>query len=265
MVQVWHVLFLACLPVAIVLAIAGQWVAAAAVLIVGVPVFWNLRNRAAQSAMSLDPLTVELRGAPQLYTLPPEVDRRLSARNLDDVPESVRVGSPHDASDEAVRDTLRKLGVLNPRTNYGVVYRCCFAPFLEESERPQVIRFGWASLAVGPKGRVMQDREQDIEQAWILVTDLGVYWHQVSDHVPGMPPRGKVEGLLAPKRWVNFGPTVKVMAHQAHEGPGGIPLRSLTLDEEDENSLWRAILFLGADPQTDGILEYVMQRAEASR
>jgi hypothetical protein len=153
---------------------------------------------------------------------------------------------------------------LDPRTNYGVVYRCCFAPFLEESERPQYIRFGWASLVVGPKDRAMQDREQAIEQAWILITDLGVYWHQVSDHVPGMPARSTTEGLFTPKRWVTFGPTVKVAALPAREGPGGIPLQSLVLDEEDEDSVWRATLSLAADPQTDELLEYVMSRAEAS-
>jgi hypothetical protein len=47
MTQVWHVLFLACLPVAILLALTQQWFAAAAVFLIGTPLFWNLRNQSA--------------------------------------------------------------------------------------------------------------------------------------------------------------------------------------------------------------------------
>jgi DNA-binding XRE family transcriptional regulator len=39
---------------------------------------------------------------------------KLSAANLDDIPEAVRIGSPYDASDEDVRDAAR-VGFLHPR------------------------------------------------------------------------------------------------------------------------------------------------------
>lgn len=47
MVRVLHVVFLAMLPLAIALALAGKWLWAGAVFVVGVPLFWSLRNAAA--------------------------------------------------------------------------------------------------------------------------------------------------------------------------------------------------------------------------
>jgi hypothetical protein len=54
----------------------------------------------------------------------------LSARRLDDVPASVRIGSPYDAPDSLV------YRVLHPQTNYGVIYRVAFAPAMKQGEQP---------------------------------------------------------------------------------------------------------------------------------
>ena len=48
--RVLHLLFLACLPAAIILALGGLWIPALIVFLIGVPVFWTLRNRTALSA-----------------------------------------------------------------------------------------------------------------------------------------------------------------------------------------------------------------------
>ena len=42
----WHFLFLACLPIAVLLALGQAWVASAVVLLAGTPLFWTLRNKA---------------------------------------------------------------------------------------------------------------------------------------------------------------------------------------------------------------------------
>lgn len=44
MAFLWHILFLACFPVAILLVLVGQWVAGAVVFLVGTPLFWNSKD-----------------------------------------------------------------------------------------------------------------------------------------------------------------------------------------------------------------------------
>lgn len=52
MARVWHFLFLACLPVAVVLALGQRWLAAAIVFLLGAPLFWTLRNHAVVRPLS---------------------------------------------------------------------------------------------------------------------------------------------------------------------------------------------------------------------
>lgn len=258
MAQLFHVLFLATPVVAIVLAIAGQWPAAIGVFLIGTPLFWLLRNRSLVAVSQHDPLSRQLRSEPSRYEVPPAVRSDLSARNLDDVPAQVRSGSPGDADDAVVLDTLRKLGVMHPQTNYGVVYRCCFAPYLEAGEVPKFLRFSVASLGVAPTGSSPKMGES--EQAWVLVTDRGIYWHQLSDHVPRMPPRNPMEGLLAPTRWFVWKVGVTGGTGPSQPGAGGIPMRPLTIESVEDGSVWCVKFGLPTDPQTDALIDYVQTR-----
>jgi len=93
-----------------------------------------------------------------------------------------------------VKETLRKLGFLPPGTSYGVVYRACFAPFIEDGEEPLYLRFAWVALGVGHRDNPPKMR--DAEEAWVVVTTAAVRWHLVTDRVPGMPPRNPMEAML---------------------------------------------------------------------
>lgn len=257
--MLWQYLFLACLPAAILLGLSGRWGAGLVVFLVGTPLFWFLRNRSVSTAASTDPVVAELRGEPNRFDIPPKLAARLSSRDLSDVPEPVRIGSPHDASDASVKETLRKVGVLHPGTNYAVVYRCCFGPFLDEGESAEFLRFGWGSLGVTRTGNT--PRMDDAEQAWVLVTDRGVYWHQVSDLPPGMPARDPMEALGHPRRSFHFGPGVSASRHPRVDGPGGIPLSGFTVEAIEDRSVWQARLLLPDDPLTETIVRFVDARS----
>lgn len=144
-----------------------------------------------------------------------DAKRLLSARNLDDVPASVRIGSPMDASDDLVYQ-LATGGILHPATNYGVVYRAAFAPVLEPGEEPAapttlqglpvegfptnlLLRLAFVFppdvLTGGDESdesmdlRVTRtDLEQGRYQAWVLLTDRGVRWHYTGDGAPQVHP-----------------------------------------------------------------------------
>jgi hypothetical protein len=143
-----------------------------------------------------------------------KVRRLFSARNLNDVPPSVRIGSPYDA-DEGEVYQMAQHGLLHPGTNYGVVYRVAFKNRMGPGEEPisvapgglpiegmpstLVMRFGW----VIPPERVsesgsFQISQKEIEQglfgAWVLLTNQGIRWHYTGDGVPGVFP-GLDEGL----------------------------------------------------------------------
>ena len=62
--RVFHLAFLATLPVAILLAVNEQWVWAAVVFLIGAPLFWTLRNRAA-SQRTRPAMRAEPRPGPQ--------------------------------------------------------------------------------------------------------------------------------------------------------------------------------------------------------
>lgn len=63
MARVFHFAFLACLPLAVALAVSGEWILAGVVLVVGTPLFWSLRNRSLRrtSAPSLEEEAAEVR------------------------------------------------------------------------------------------------------------------------------------------------------------------------------------------------------------
>jgi hypothetical protein len=252
--RAWHVAFMACFPVALVLVIGGQWIPAALVFLVGAPLFWNLRNRARVARFQpkpdeASPIRDWARG------IPSEVAARLSSSNLDDVPGTVRVGSRRDASDREVRDTLSRVGALPPNTNFGVVYRSCFAPMMDEGEQPVAIRFGFVASSAGPVGSEVKFGE--VEEAWILVTSKGVRWHWLTDRVPGMPPRTPTEALLPPLRDAVFTETASIKAGDAQAGPPGIPVRPVMIKVPDASREWRHLLLIPVDPSTDELITYV--------
>lgn len=134
--------------------------------------------------------------------------RLLSARNLDDIPASVRIGSPLDVSDDLVY-RLAAGGILHPATNYGVVYRVAFAPVLEPGEEPAppttlqglpvegfptnlllrlVFVFPPDVLSAGEESIDLRITRTDLEharyQAWVLLTNRRVRWHYTGDGVP---------------------------------------------------------------------------------
>jgi hypothetical protein len=129
----------------------------------------------------------------------------LSARRLDDVPASVRIGSPYDAPDALVY-RLAKRGFLHPQTNFGVIYRVAFSDRLEAGEVPVperpsglavggmpsslIMRFGWV---IPPERfsesgqRIMasgKDLESGLLGAWVLLTNRRVRWHYTGDGAP---------------------------------------------------------------------------------
>jgi hypothetical protein len=191
------------------------------------------------------------------YPIPKDVAARLSSSHLGDVPVTVVAWSPRDASDREVMKVLRRHGVLPPGTNYGVVYQACFEPLLFPNEEPLYLRVAFTTLAVGdgPNG--------DIEQAWLLVTDVAVRWHNFSDRVPGMPPRNQVEALAPPTREVFFSRGVGVAATGVQEGPGGSPVRGLNLKaDHGTGEPWYHSFLIGAHPSTDGLIDFIMEKSD---
>jgi hypothetical protein len=133
----------------------------------------------------------------------------LSARNLDDIPESVRIGSPYDADDGIVYK-LAKQGILHPQANYGVVYRVAFMPQMAPSEQPisvapsglpvegmpstLALRSGWVipPERFSDSGDDFEITPTEVRQglfaAWVLLTNQGVRWHYTGDGVPQLHP-----------------------------------------------------------------------------
>lgn len=143
-----------------------------------------------------------------------EARRLLSARKLNDVPASVRIGSPHDAPDHLVLEWAKQ-GVLHPSTNYGVVYRAAFAQVLTPGEAPAsgalsalpvegmptslIMRYCW----VAPPERFSETGDEFIVSgrdlssgflgAWVLLTNLGIRWHYTGDGAPTVHPGASAE------------------------------------------------------------------------
>jgi hypothetical protein len=176
------------------------------------------------------------------------------------VPIAVRTGSPRDSTDREVKETLQKLGFLPPGTNYGVVYRACFAPFMGEGEQPLYLRFGWVALGVGHGDN--PPKMGDAEGVWVVVTTAAVRWHLVTDRVPGMPARNPMEAMLAGVREAFYKSGLKVQASETQAGPGGIPVRALMLERRDDmDSTWKHAIVIAADPSTDALIAEVQKRA----
>jgi hypothetical protein len=261
MAVVWQVLFMACLPVAIILALSGRYVVAAVVFLVGIPVFSSLRNRAARTVPG-SALRAELSKLPDQYVVPDSVRSLLSARNLDDIPRQVRVGSPYDATDDDVLAALKKLGALPPQTNYGVVYRACFIPFMGDSETPLSIRFGQVSTGVSRFGN--EPKLDEPQMAWVLLTTEAVRWHFVSDRVPGMPPRNPMEALLAGVREVYFEKRPELTVGAPAASAAG-PVRPLTFRVPDGEDTWVHMIMLATDPSTDSFVAAVLHSLDQAQ
>lgn len=220
----WHLLFLACFPVALVLAASGQWVPAAVVFFFGVPLAWNLRNRSAATS-PMPRAASALKSLPTRYAIPAEVDRKLSSSRLDDLPTSLRERSPHDWADDEVRTWLAKVGSMPPQANFGVVYRVCFAPFMDEGEEPIRMTFGWIWISI----RNSPPSIDEAEAAWLVLTPQALHWHRVEERVPGMPARTQLEELLTNVHEVYFTSRPKIAAGRLQSGPGGITVRLMTV------------------------------------
>jgi hypothetical protein len=159
-----------------------------------------------------------------------------------------------------VKETLRKLGFLPPGTNYGVVYRACFAPFIEDGEEPLYLRFAWVALGVGHRDNPPKMR--DAEEAWVVVTTAAVRWHLVTDRVPGMPPRNPMEAMLPGVREAFYSSGLMVQAGEPQTGPGGTLVRALMLERRDDMaSTWKHTIVVAADPSTDALIADVQKRA----
>jgi hypothetical protein len=143
-----------------------------------------------------------------------ELRRLLSPRQLEDVPPSVRIGSPYDSSDALVIEWAKK-GVLHPGTNYGVVYRVAFAPNMNAGETPAsealpalpvegmptslIMRFCW----VIPHERFSdsgdefmvsgQDFASGFLAGWVLLTNRGIRWHYTGDGAPSVHPGASID------------------------------------------------------------------------
>lgn len=255
--RAWHVAFMACFPGALVLAVNGQWIAAAVVFLVGIPLFWSLRNRA--RIASYQPPEEPSSVIHQTSGIPMEVAARLSSSNLDDVPAEVRVGSPRDASDREVTETLSRVGELPANTNFGVVYRACFAPIMDEGEVPVAIRFGIVASSSGQMGSEVKFAES--EDAWILISSEAVRWHWLTDRVPGMPPRTPLEALLPGLREARFTHETTIKAGDVQEGPPGIPVRPVIIKSPEGDREWRHLVMLPADPSTDRLIGELVGRS----
>lgn len=116
-------------------------------------------------------------------TEPEGLREAMSATNLEDVPESVRIGSPFDAPDDAVWQAAR-FGLVHPQTNHAVVYRVAFAPHIRADEEPITLRVMFATSRAESSGPPQQPTTE--EAAWLLVTNRGLRWHFMRDGVPAV-------------------------------------------------------------------------------
>lgn len=125
-----------------------------------------------------------------------DLEALLSTRDLTDIPEAVRIGSPYDA-DDADAIASAKLGFLHPQTNYGVVYRIAFATRLEPREEPITTRVMLASSEPAAVGVLRKPTRDDM--AWLLVTSFGLRWHFAVDGIPGTPPHPEAPRPAGPR------------------------------------------------------------------
>jgi len=175
--------------------------------------------------------------------------RLLSSRDLSDVPEQVRVGSPLDASDRVVRKLARK-GVLHPQTNFSVVYRIAFAPRLIVSERPLMLR--WVHITAAPIDGSERRLPSNDDGGWLLLTTWGLRWHLMVDGVPGSTPHpeaprppGPRNGAFTDVSWETPARSHIVLGH-GPMGPATIELAALA-DRSGSGWLFRVGLAPGAE------------------
>jgi hypothetical protein len=197
------------------------------------------------------------RGVPERgqYTIPPEVADRLPSADLSDVPPEVVAESPRDATDEEVADSLSRTGHLPRETNFGVVYRACFAPLMKNaSEKPLYLRVCFVSIATA-------DEFGAAKQAWLLVTTRGVRWHAFTDRLPGMPPRQPSESLWPPIRELRYVAGYEVGSGETQPAYGGIPVRPLLMKERYGQHRSSYLFMIPADHSTDALIDDVTSMA----
>ena len=166
----------------------------------------------------------------------------LSARRLDDVPASVRIGSLNDAPDRLVYRLARN-GLLHPQTNLGVIYRVAFADRMEAGEVPTaeapsglqvggmpsslIMRFG---SVIPPErfsesGRKIRASGKDLDSgllgAWVLLTNRRVRWHYTGDGAP----------QIHPALYPNLGGDVRQLPYAAFRGSSNHPQINLSTIE----------------------------------
>lgn len=234
-VRLFHLLFIACLPAAVILLLTGYPAAAIGVFVIGTPLFWYLRNQAVHSGMSA-------------------TDAPAGLKRPDDIPVQLRVRSPYDASDADVRQALR-LGILHPSANFAMVYETAFLPRLDVGEHvvgTDPMRFVFATSSANPGEPQFPTRD---DGAWLLVTDVGLRWHFPEDGTPDYPGPSPREGPRDAKfgelQRVNVGRSFATMG----QGPWG-PARVhfLGLRQRGTGQDWTHIFGLSEGPETQRLL-----------
>jgi hypothetical protein len=185
---------------------------------------------------------------------------RLSAASLDDIPDSVRIGSPYDASDEEVLEAAR-VGFVHPQTNYGVVYRIAFAPRLEPREEPITMRVMFATTCPASQGLPAKPTIDDA--AWLVVTSRALRWHFCLDGVPGMatgiPPAGPREA-----EYVSLTPAELRWGREvvsAHAGPfGSTSIDFFGFHQDAVEDAWLHAFGLSPGYETDALMNEIHER-----
>jgi hypothetical protein len=196
--------------------------------------------------------------------IPKDIAARLSARNLDDIPPAMRVGSPRDASDRDVRRSVGRSGMLPSNTNFGVVYRVCFAPLLDEGESAVAIRFGTVASQLRDAGSEVTFNAAEVDPGWILVTTAAIRWHWVTDRVPGMQPPTPIEELFPGQREAEITPITTIKVGDVQPGAYGVPSRPVVVKNPAPNKReWRHIFLIPDDASTDDLIDAIETRRGA--
>ena len=191
----------------------------------------------------------------------------LAAGNLDDVPETVRIGSPYDAPDEVVLEFAQR-GVLHPQTNYGVVYRVAFAARMEPREQPITMRTMFATSQ--PASSVARHPTLD-DSAWLLITSRALRWHFVVDGVPGPAETGLVPRPDGPRnaeyaslRPIDLGFAREFVGDFA--GPfGGAAFDFFGFQQSTASGDWSHAFGLAPGFETDALMNEIHERIAFTR
>lgn len=190
----------------------------------------------------------------------------LSSRKLTDVPEAVRIGSPHDAPDGDVKRAANR-GVLLPQTNFAVVYRVAFGPVLKAREQPITMRFVFLrSALIDNDAFTGTPTPSQDNGAWLLLTSLGLRWHFWMDGVPGTPPNAEAPrppgprlGVFADLRLASL-PRTRVTLGAGPFGPGVVALYGF--HHHTTWGKWLHVIGLSPGSETNDLMAEVKARIE---